>query len=88
MCLREILTLQDYKYNMFLKEMFDIMDERYSAKEDNSIISFDDLRKTKLTLDQINQIRKEQEIKAKEYNTELETVQKMYAAPKEAAPTI
>ena len=73
---------------MFLKEMFDIMDERYSAKEDNSIISFDDLRKTKLTLDQINQIRKEQEIKSKEYNTELETVQKMYAAPKEAATTL
>ena len=73
---------------MFLKEMFDLMDERYSAKDDGSIISFDDLRKTKLTLDQINHIRKEQEIKAKEYNTELETVQKMYAAPKEAAPTI
>jgi|TARA_B100000214_G_scaffold368546_1_gene340260 CHASE3 domain sensor protein len=74
---------------MFLKEMFDLMDERYSAKDDESIIRFDDIRKTKLTLEQINQIRKEQEIKAQEYNTELETVQKMYAAPKEeAAPTI
>ena len=74
---------------MFLKEMFDLMDERYTAKDDQSIIRFDDLRKTKLTLEQINQIRKEQEIKANEYNAELETVQKMYAAPKEeAAPTI
>ena len=74
---------------MFLKEMFDLMDERYSAKDDQSIIRFDDLRKTKLTLEQINQIRKEQEIKTQEYNAELETVQKMYAAPKEeAAPTL
>ena len=69
--------------------MFDLMDERYQAKDDESIITFNDLRKTKLTLEQINQIRKEQEIKSKEYNTELETVQKMYAAPtEEAAPTI
>ena len=69
--------------------MFDLMDERYSAKDDTSIIRFDDLRKTKLTLEQINQIRKEQEIKSKEYNKELETVKSMYAAPKEeAAPTI
>ena len=69
--------------------MFDLMDERYQAKDDEYIITFNDLRKTKLTLEQINQMRKEQEIKSKEYNTELETVQKMYAAPKEeAAPTI
>ena len=69
--------------------MFDLMDERYTAVDAQSIIKFDDLRKTKLTLDQINQIRKEQEIKQKEYNTELETVQKMYAAPKEeASPTL
>ena len=69
--------------------MFDLMDERYQAKDDESIITFNDLRKTKLTLEQINQIRKEQENKSKKYNTELETVQKMYAAPKEeAAPTI
>ena len=65
------------------------MDERYSAKDDTSIIRFDDLRKTKLTLEQINQIRKEQEIKSKEYNKELETVKSMYAAPKEeASPTL
>ena len=57
--------------------MFNLIDERYSAKDDESIIRFDDIRKTKLTLEQINQIRKEQEIKAQEYNTELETVQKM-----------
>ena len=63
--------------------MFDLMDERYTAKDDQSIIRFDDLRKTKLTLQQINQIRKEQESKTKEYVKELETVKKMYATPKE-----
>jgi len=68
---------------MFLKEMFDIMDERYKAKDDESIIRFDDLRKTKLTLEQINQIRKEQETKSKEYDKELKTVKTMYATPKE-----
>jgi|TARA_X000000368_G_C22933752_1_gene668885 hypothetical protein len=74
---------------MFLREMFDIMDERYKAQDDASIIRFDDLRKTKLTLEQINQIRKEQESKSKEYTKELETVKTMYAVPKEeAAPTV
>ena len=69
--------------------MFDLMDERYTAKDDTSIIRFDDLRKTKLTLEQINQIRKEQEIKSKEYTKELETVKTMYATPKEeVAPTL
>ena len=43
---------------MFLREMFDIMDERYKAQDDASIIRFDDLRKTKLTLEQINQNQK------------------------------
>tara|TARA_A100001015_G_scaffold172150_1_gene191309 strand:- start:1013 stop:1237 length:225 start_codon:yes stop_codon:yes gene_type:complete len=74
---------------MFLKEMFDLMDERYSAKDDQSIIRFDDLRKTKLTLEQINQIRKEQEQKSKEYSKELTTVTKMYSTAKEeATPTL
>ena len=69
--------------------MFDLMDERYDAKDDTSIIKFDDLRKTKLTLEQINQIRKEQEVKAREYTKELETVKTMYAAPQEeTAPVI
>ena len=68
---------------MFLKEMFDLMDERYTAKDDHSIIRFDDLRKTKLTLEQINSIRKEQELKAKEYTKEIETVKQMYANPSE-----
>ena len=63
--------------------MFDLMDERYTAKDDNSIIRFDDLRKTKLTLEQINSIRKEQELKAKEYTKEIETVKQMYAPPSE-----
>ena len=74
---------------MFLKEMFDLMDERYTAKDDRSIIRFDDLRKTKLTLEQINSIRKEQELKAKEYTKEIKTVKQMYAPPsEELAPTL
>ena len=65
------------------------MDERYAASKDDSIIRFDDLRKTKLTLEQINSIRKEQEFKAREYIKELETVKAMYAAPQEeTAPVI
>ena len=69
--------------------MFDLMDERYTAKDDHSIIRFDDLRKTKLTLEQINSIRKEQELKAKEYTKEIETVKTMYATPsEEVAPSI
>ena len=58
---------------------------RYVNEEDITVRSLDDTRKTKLTLKQINALRKSIEAKAEEYERDMERVQKMYAQPSEPA---
>ena len=58
---------------------------RYDNEEDKTVRSLDDTRKTKLTLKQINALRKSIEAKAEEYERDMERVQKMYAQPSEPA---
>ena len=57
----------------------------YLMEEDITVRSLDDTRKTKLTLKQINALRKSIEAKAEEYERDMERVQKMYAQPSEPA---
>ena len=62
-------------------------DSRYLSHNDTSILKSKDLRKTRLTLKMINDIRKAAEAHDKEKREELGLVRKMYAAPPpEAAP--
>ena len=62
-------------------------DNRYISSNDTSILKSKDLRKTRLTLKMINDIRKAAEAHDKEKREELGLVRKMYAAPPpEAAP--
>lgn len=62
-------------------------DNRYLSQNDTSILKSSDLRKTRLTLKMINDIRKAAEAHDKEKREELGLVRKMYAAPPpEAAP--
>jgi hypothetical protein len=62
-------------------------DNRYISKQDTSVLKSSDLRKTRLTLGMINNIRKAAEAHDKEKREELGLVRKMYAAPPpEAAP--
>jgi hypothetical protein len=77
---------------MILRELFSIdtdskavaNDLRYSPEHDDSPLKKDDTRKSRLTLKQINQLRKASEQHILEQEKELEFVEQMYATP--AAP--
>jgi hypothetical protein len=78
---------------MILRELFYIDPEtrnvandlRYDAGRDNTVLHRDDTRKTRLTLKQINELRKTTEAHILEQERELEFIHDMYAAPP-AAP--
>ena len=56
----------------------------YSPSDDQSIISKDDTRKTRLTLKQINRARMAGEFHKEEQEKELELIRKMYSADQQA----
>jgi hypothetical protein len=78
---------------MILRELFyidpntrDMGNElRYSPHRDDTMLHTDDTRKTRLTLKQINELRKSSEAHILEQENELGFIQSMYAAPP-AAP--
>jgi hypothetical protein len=74
---------------MILNELFNKALPGYQdLEDDNSQITKDDLRKTRLTLKQINKLRQMNDIRNIEQKTKLEKVQAMYAVPnEEAGPT-
>lgn len=63
-------------------------DMRYSADRDVANLEFDDTRKTRLTLKQINQLRKASDQHILEQEKELEFVQDMYKKPEAPPPSI
>ena len=77
---------------MILRELFYIdpdtrhtaNDKRYSPNRDQSTMHRDDTRKTRLTLRQINELRKSSEAHILDQERELEFIEAMYKAP--AAP--
>jgi len=54
---------------------------RYLSQNDTSVLRKKDLRKMRLTLKDLNEIRKASEAHTKEKNEELGLIRKMYAAP-------
>ena len=78
-----------HKYNMILREMFYIdpdtrhvaNDLRYDPNRDNSQLHRSDTRKTRLTLKQLNELRKSSEAHILEQESELAFIHTMYAAP-------
>jgi hypothetical protein len=74
---------------MILRELFYIDPEtrhvandlRYDASRDNGIMHRTDTRKTRLTLRQINELRKSSEAHILEQESELAFIHSMYAAP-------
>jgi hypothetical protein len=58
-------------------------DDRYDPAYDDSIVSLDDVRKSRLTLRQINRVRKSAEIHQKEKEQELDFIKQMYGASAE-----
>ena len=67
---------------MILNELYDRSPEAYQdLSQDNSQPRLGDLRKTKLTLRQINKLRKMNDVRAFEFKEKLKKVQQMYAPP-------
>jgi hypothetical protein len=62
-----------------------VKDDRYEPQYDKSVIDFDDSRKTRLTLAQINRARKASELHTKEKNEEMDFVRQMYGIAAQAA---
>jgi hypothetical protein len=56
-------------------------DQRYTSKNDTSVLRDGDVRKTRLTLSMINNIRKAAEAHDQEVREEHGLIRKMYAAP-------
>lgn len=76
---------------MILRELFYFnretaeseQDDNYMAYRDTTELSLDDTRKTKLTLGQINELRKASDQHIKEQQAEMEFISRMYATPVE-----
>jgi hypothetical protein len=66
---------------MNLIEMFEDQHGYRTEKDDNTSVKLNDLRKTKLTLKQINRLRIMNDIRKLEHEKKLETVQSQYKAP-------
>lgn len=71
---------------MILRELFyfdpetiePVEDKRYEAEYDSSPLEKKDTRKTRLTLSQINRIRKASELHTEESRKELQFIRQMY----------
>jgi hypothetical protein len=78
---------------MILRELFYFNRETANPEQDNSyigsrdttVVKSSDTRKTKLSLGQINELRRASEQHIKEQEQEIEFISRMYAAPAEAA---
>jgi hypothetical protein len=78
---------------MILRELFYFnrdtadmqQDDRYMNYRDTDVMDDSDTRKTRLTLGQINELRRASDQHIKETQAEMEFIARMYAAPPEAA---
>jgi len=73
---------------MILRELFNMSDSgrnvndlRYDPQRDQTVMRKSDTRKTRLTLSQINELRKGSEAHILEQEHELAFINKMYAKP-------
>ena len=74
---------------MILRELFYFdkdtlqmsQDGRYNPEKDSDVVKKSDTRKTRLTLEQINQLRVASDLHEQEKEKELEFVRQMYGIP-------
>jgi len=70
------------KYNMILNEIYQRSPEAYQdLSQDNSQPQLNNLRKTRLTLRQINKLRQMNDVRSYEYKEKLKLVRQQYAPP-------
>lgn len=69
---------------MNLLEIFEPTPPGYDTEQDdNSVVKLSDLRKTKLTLKQLNRLRIMNDVRKLEHEKKIEAVQNQYKAPVE-----
>lgn len=74
---------------MNILEIFDSNPSGYSTeKEDNTVPKLSDLRKTKITLKQINRLRIMNDVRKLEHEQKLKNVKNQYKQPAAAAPVM
>lgn len=79
------MLLNEFIY--FDKESADpTSDDRYDMSHDKSVVGPKDLRKSRLTLEMLNSLRKAGDAREKEKKKDLDLVRVMYATPQEEAP--
>ena len=67
---------------MILNEIYEKSPAAYQdLSQDNSQIKLGDLRKTRLTLRQLNKLRQMQDVRGYEYKEKLKLVRQQYAPP-------
>lgn len=67
---------------MILNELFEKpVPDMQDQSQDGSVLQYEDSRKTRLTLGQINRLRKMNDMRALEHEQEMSFVRKMYAPP-------
>jgi hypothetical protein len=67
---------------MNILEIFELTPQGYNTeKEDNTVSKLSDLRKTKLTLKQLNRLRIMNDVRKLEHEQKLETVRAQYKTP-------
>lgn len=74
--------LEFFYFNDTVSDFVD--DRRYDADKDKSVLKSNDTRKVRLTLKQINMLRKQSEAHEQEKQRDLSLIQQMYAAPPSA----
>lgn len=74
---------------MNILEIFEPTPAGYrSEKEDDTSLTLSDLRKTKITLKQLNRLRIMNDVRKLEHEQKVDSVQKQYKAPETTAPTL
>lgn len=74
---------------MNILEIFEPTPAGYrSEKEDDTSLALSDLRKTKITLKQLNRLRIMNDVRKLEHEQKVDSVQKQYKAPETTAPTL
>jgi hypothetical protein len=73
---------------MILNELYDKSPDAYQdLSQDNSQTQLGDLRKTRLTLRQLNKLRQMNDVRSYEYKEKLKNIRNQYA-PAPAAPAM
>lgn len=67
---------------MYLFEIYDQSPEAYQdLSQDNSQARLDNLRKTRLTLKQLNKLRQMNDVRAVEYKEKIDQIKAQYSPP-------